>query len=283
MVNTEAKRFVGTLDLGRPGCGAPIEKDGQKMAKTKEDPLLRFQFGNDLRRAVDNTFRYKTNREQQLEYKKALDKLVEEKKQNQLRKKLLEQEYEKRQGWSNDATLRKLENEALKKAYEDQKNYENFKKSKVIPPNRVVKLDPIIYPSNTKKNSVVPPNNRKLSPLSDNKENGVELVQLLAKDRKLPPRVPLCSTDVTKERDLSKSYLWNRDGSAYLKELSQQMMSKRERSQELKALEDETARRHFSTWTSLWGRPGHGAPRSATKKAAIDRLLYPQMVPIGVA
>lgn len=46
--------------------------------------------------------------------------------------------------------------------------------------------------------------------------------------------------------------------------------------------ECENARRHFNTWDSFWGRPGHGAPKSAVKKGCLDRLLYPQMVPIGV-
>lgn len=279
-----AKRYVGSLDLGRPGCGAPIVQDGQKITRTKEDPMLRFQFGSkDLRRAVDNTLRYKTNRQQQMEYKKELDKLVEEKKHIQLKQKLQEAEYEKRQGWSNEETLKKMEQEEERQKYENHRNYENFKKTKMIPPNRIVKLDPIVHPTNARKNFILPGNNRKLSPLSNNKENGKELVELLAKDRKTPVRIPLSSTDVTKERETGKGSIWNRQGSAYLKELTQQMMMKREKLQELKAAEDETARRHFSTWTSFWGKPGHGAPRSSIKKGAIDRLLYPQMVPIGVA
>lgn len=73
----QAKRFVGTLDLGRPGCGAPNIRDGQKLIKTKEDPQLRFQLGSkDLRRAVDNSLRYKTNRQEQMEYKNALGEQI---------------------------------------------------------------------------------------------------------------------------------------------------------------------------------------------------------------
>ncbi|XP_066149917.1 uncharacterized protein [Euwallacea fornicatus] len=94
----DAKRFVGSLDLGRPGCGAPNIKDGQRMTKTKEDPLLRFQLGSkDLKKAVENSFRYKTNKEEQMQYKRELDKLVEEKKQRQLKQKFLDVESEKRQ------------------------------------------------------------------------------------------------------------------------------------------------------------------------------------------
>ncbi|XP_076258064.1 uncharacterized protein LOC143195088 isoform X2 [Rhynchophorus ferrugineus] len=277
-----AKRCMGPLDWGSPGCGAPIVRDGKRFVKTREDPMLRFQFGKDLRRAVDNTFRYKTNREEQVEYKKALDKLVEEKKQNQLRQKLLDAENEKRHGWSSEETLKKLEIEAAKKKHDDQRNYNNFKNTQITPPNRVVKLDPVVHPSNFKE-LPRPVRNKRLSPLSNDKENGVELTDLLAKDRKIPTKIPLSSTDVTKEKDAGRSCVWNRQGSTYLKELTQQMISKKEKMQEMKVQEDETARQHFSTWTNFWGKPGHGAPRSAVKKGAIDRLLYPQMVPIGVA
>ncbi|ERL87025.1 uncharacterized protein LOC109539296 [Dendroctonus ponderosae] len=281
-----AKRFVGTLDLGRPGCGAPNIRDGQKLIKTKEDPQLRFQLGSkDLRRAVDNSLRYKTNRQEQMEYKNALDRLVEEKKQKQLKEKLLEAENEQRNGWSSEDTLMNLEKAALAQKLKDKKNYENFKNTKVVPPNRVIKLDPIICPTNSSKKFVPPNKSRKLPQFSGNKENGVELVELLAKDRRTPIKIPLCSTDVTlhKDRETGKSCILSRKDSAYLKELTQQMVNKRQQVQKLKSVEEETSRRHFSTWESFWGKPGHGAPRSAVKKGSIERLLYPQMVPIGVA
>lgn len=69
----QAKRFVGTIDVGRGGGGAPVISGGSRVVKTREDPLLRFQFGSkDLRRCVDNTLRYKTDKQQQLEYKRQL-------------------------------------------------------------------------------------------------------------------------------------------------------------------------------------------------------------------
>ncbi|CAH1991810.1 unnamed protein product [Acanthoscelides obtectus] len=85
-----AQRFVGTVDLGRGGGGAPVIAGGTRVTKTKVDPLLRFQFGSkDLRRCVDNTLRYRTNREQQMQYKKELDLLVEEKKRKESKEKTL--------------------------------------------------------------------------------------------------------------------------------------------------------------------------------------------------
>ncbi|XP_066149913.1 reticulocyte-binding protein homolog 2a-like isoform X2 [Euwallacea fornicatus] len=305
----DAKRFVGSLDLGRPGCGAPNIKDGQRMTKTKEDPLLRFQLGSkDLKKAVENSFRYKTNKEEQMQYKRELDKLVEEKKQRQLKQKFLDVESEKRQflktppwglrgpggwpwrqpqtvglgflaslGWSNEETLRKLEQETILKKCEDDR-YQNFRKSKMVPPNRVVKLDPISETS--KKEFVVPGKARKLSPLSGNKENGLELVDLLAKDRRTSIKVPLSSTDVTKEK---KNGICSRSGSSYLKDLTAQMLNKREQIQEMKRRDNETSMKHFSTWESFWGKPGNGAPGNTTKKGSIERLLYPQRIPIGVA
>ncbi|KAL1518123.1 hypothetical protein ABEB36_001795 [Hypothenemus hampei] len=277
-----AKRFVGgTLDLGRPGCGAPNVKDGQKLTRIKEDPLLRFQFGNkDLRKAVDNALRYKTNKDQQMEYKKELDRFLEEKKRNQFQEKI---ENGNQQGWSNEETLKKLEREAQLQRFNDKKNYDNFKQSKLAPPNRVqIKLEPITHP----KTFMVPGKNRKLSPFSRDKENGLELVDILAKDRRIPIKPLLCSTDVTKQRRsvFGNSRVWNDQSSNYLKELTEQMLNKRQQIKEMKVLEEETARRHFSTWESFWGKPGHGAPRSNTKKASIERLLYPEIrIPVGVA
>ncbi|XP_060527185.1 uncharacterized protein LOC132702522 isoform X2 [Cylas formicarius] len=258
-----AKRYVGPLEMGRPGGGAPLVNEGRKIATTKEDPLLRFQFGSkDLRRAVDNGLRYKTDRNAQMEYKRELDKLVDEKRRIREKEKQLEMEYEKRQGWSEGNAVRKLDRD------EEQRNGRQ---------RRVIKLEPIVHP----KTFIVAGKNRKLSPFSSDGD-GVELVALLTKDKNRPPRAPLCSTDVTRERESGKSGSWNRHDSAYLKDLAQQMMTKKQTSQDMKAEENETARRHFTTWTGFWGRPGNGAPRSAVKKASLDRLLYPPMMPIGV-
>lgn len=52
--------------------------------------------------------------------------------------------------------------------------------------------------------------------------------------------------------------------------------------QEMKAKENETAERHFTTWDGFWGRPGNGAPLPEIKKQSLNQLLYPQMTPIGV-
>ncbi|KAJ8931369.1 hypothetical protein NQ314_015727 [Rhamnusium bicolor] len=83
----KAKRCVGTLDLeqgggegggrrGGGGGGAPIINRGKKITRTHEDPFLRFQFGSkDLRRYVDNTLRYKTDKDTQHEYKKQLGRV----------------------------------------------------------------------------------------------------------------------------------------------------------------------------------------------------------------
>lgn len=72
-VFSKAKRWVGPLGLGRPGGGAPmVTHTGTKLIRTREDPQLRFQWSNDLRRTVDNTLRYKTNRKEQEEYRKQL-------------------------------------------------------------------------------------------------------------------------------------------------------------------------------------------------------------------
>lgn len=146
-----AKRYVGTMDAGKVTSG----NLNKKPTRTREDPILRFQFGSkDLRKYVDNNLRYKTNKEEQLKYKKQLDELVKEKQQRQNKEKLLENEW-------------------------------NGKK------NKLKEKEPI------KKHFIYAGKYRKLSPLSETQDNGVELVTLLTKDRKYPIRIPLCSTDVT--------------------------------------------------------------------------------------
>lgn len=66
-------RATDILRFGRPGGGAPISTlSGRKKARTHEDPILRFQWSEDLRRFVDNTLRYKTVREEREQYKHQL-------------------------------------------------------------------------------------------------------------------------------------------------------------------------------------------------------------------
>lgn len=66
-----------------------------------------------------------------------------------------------------------------------------------MPPSKIMKIDPVIYPH---KMFIPVGRNGKLSPLSNNKEEGVELVNLLAKERQIPKKIPLCSSDVTSEK-----------------------------------------------------------------------------------
>lgn len=66
-----------------------------------------------------------------------------------------------------------------------------------MPPNKITKTDPVVC---SRKTFLPVGRNRKLSPLSNNKGEGVELVTLLAKDRQIPKKIPLCSSDVTSEK-----------------------------------------------------------------------------------
>lgn len=51
-----------------------ITPSGKRIVKTIEDPMLRFQWGDDLRRTVDNTLRYRVSKEDQTKYKQELGK-----------------------------------------------------------------------------------------------------------------------------------------------------------------------------------------------------------------
>lgn len=66
-------------------------------------------------------------------------------------------------------------------------------------PDKVKKYDPVFYPS---KNIYVGSKNRKLSPLPHGKENGIELVPLLAKQRRFPMKIHLDTTDVTNQKKI---------------------------------------------------------------------------------
>lgn len=80
-----------------------------------------------------------------------------------------------------------------------EQTYNNFKRITLVPPNRVMKIDPVIYP---RKTSMPVGRNKKLAPLSNNKDEGVELVTLLAKERHIPKKIPLTSSDVTSEKKI---------------------------------------------------------------------------------
>ncbi|CAH1118988.1 unnamed protein product [Phaedon cochleariae] len=272
-----AKRFVGNFDLGRGGGGAPVFSSGKTITRTREDPILRFQFGSkDLRRCVDNTLRYKTNKEEQQRYKKELDNLVELKQKKQDQEKTDTLKFYREQGWSTDKTLKHLANDAIKSKLADTKRYNNFKSMTVVPPNRVM-VDPVV-----RKNFVPVGRNRKLSPLSDDRDEGVELVALLSKDRKNPAKIPLCSSDVTSEKKMGGITVWDKQGPVYLTDLAEQMIRKRQKVEEMQVKELASIRKHFSTWNGFWGRPGHGAPLPEIRKQCLNEMLYPKMAPIGV-
>lgn len=60
-------------------------------------------------------------------------------------------------------------------------------------------MDPIVYPRKT----LIPVGKiTKLTPLSNNKDESVELVNLLAKQRQIPKKIPLCSSDVTSKEKM---------------------------------------------------------------------------------
>ncbi|KAL1400683.1 hypothetical protein pipiens_007236, partial [Culex pipiens pipiens] len=107
---------------------------------------------------------------------------------------------------------------------------------------------------------------------------GVELVPLLAKRRSQPRPISLGTTDVTKIDKYSsngKFYATHpNEDPAYLHELCSQMDQKQHRTENSRAAEFETSRQHFETWSTFWGRPGHGAPLPNKNKLNLDNLLY---------
>ncbi|XP_058127627.1 uncharacterized protein LOC131291290 [Anopheles ziemanni] len=104
---------------------------------------------------------------------------------------------------------------------------------------------------------------------------GVELVPLLAKRRSQPRPISLGTTDVTKiDKYTSNGSLARRADDRYLTDLCSQMNQKQRKVETVRAMEFETSRQHFETWSSFWGRPGHGAPLPSKNKHNLDNLLY---------
>ncbi|KAK7868335.1 hypothetical protein R5R35_013636 [Gryllus longicercus] len=108
-------------------------------------------------------------------------------------------------------------------------------------------------------------------------EAGVELVPLLAR-RRTPAadRHPLSSTDVTRQGAASPVVRVDWKAAAarsYTADLTQQVATKQQYLQRLRQEDVEGCRRHFATWQSLWGRPGHGAPCDDMLRHNLDHLL----------
>lgn len=89
--------------------------------------------------------------------------------------------------------MRNIGREEKQSKLEESQGSQGGKTTKAMSPNKVVR----------KKNFIPVGKNRKLSPLSNNKVEGVELVNLLAKYRNYPPRIPLSSTDVTVDHNIT--------------------------------------------------------------------------------
>ncbi|XP_053678719.1 uncharacterized protein LOC128729093 [Anopheles nili] len=104
---------------------------------------------------------------------------------------------------------------------------------------------------------------------------GVELVPLLAKRRSQPRPISLGTTDVTKiDKYTANGSIARRTDDGYLTDLCNQMNQKQRKVETVRAQEFETSRQHFETWSTFWGRPGHGAPLPNKNKLNLDSLLY---------
>lgn len=52
------------------------------------------------------------------------------------------------------------------------------------------------------------------------------------------------------------------------------MSQKQRRMETTRMVEFESSQQHFDTWSTFWGRPGHGAPLPNKNKLNLDNLLY---------
>ncbi|XP_068631436.1 uncharacterized protein [Battus philenor] len=103
---------------------------------------------------------------------------------------------------------------------------------------------------------------------------GVELVPLLARRRRIGART-LPSSDVTRPPEQACQWREMLDVD-YLKQLKHQMREKNEQKEENRRVSAESVRVHHATWSSIWGRPGHGAPQQRGRYARnnLTQLLF---------
>ncbi|XP_031337960.1 uncharacterized protein LOC116166903 isoform X3 [Photinus pyralis] len=238
---------VRPLGLGRSVVGRP-------QIRTKEHPIIRFQWNEDLRKCVDNTIRYKTSKEQCTQYRKQLDAQVAERKMREKWEKENETEFYRRSflrtppwgrpgpggtnwrpprsvgfnflkslGWSTENTLKSLASKPDNHHEGILKEYENFKKAVN---SEGVRLEGDKSRNDRFLNERIESalNKRRLSPLKREKVNGEELVSLLAKQRVVPKKMHLGTTDVTRGNNETKKHT----GSDYLQNLTNQMEVKRQ-------------------------------------------------------
>ncbi|KAE8742446.1 hypothetical protein FOCC_FOCC012000 [Frankliniella occidentalis] len=228
------------------------------------DPLLLFQFQEADRRAVDNLLRYRTDPRQQEQYRRDLDRMVQEKRQRQQQQQQKQQQQHQRQ--------QHLEKQQLLQQQQQQQQQQDDPGQESVARRRRSAA------SNAEQ------------PQRDKNWAGVELVPLL--DRRRYPSAPddplsptprpragqgrqgahLPTTDVTNvtkvKEDVSqeKEQTW--------RDLAAQIDRKRRTMEASRAEEQERSRQHFETWQMLWGRPGHGAPRDVKVKENLDVILY---------
>lgn len=130
------------------------------------------------------------------------------------------------QGWSNENTLKRIEEERAKYKEKMRREYDKFKAMKITKPNQIVRLDPIVRSRQSKE--VANQAEETAKDTSDVTEAVEELVPLLAKNRKVHAKIPLGSTDVTgnftKYCNQQKTDI---NGHKYLQELSNQISYKR--------------------------------------------------------
>ncbi|KAK5649269.1 hypothetical protein RI129_000298 [Pyrocoelia pectoralis] len=287
--------------IARP-LGLERSVAGHPQLRTKEHSIIRFQWNKDLRRCVDNTLRYKTSQEERDQYRKQLDAQVAEKKMREKWEKENDAQFYQRSfsksspwgrpgpggtnwrpprtvglnflkslGWSTENTLKSLAKESDNYHEGILKDYEDFKK--IVNSDGAQrglgrdKLHDERYLNDRIESAL---NKRRLSPLKKEKVNGEELVSLLAKQRIVPTKTHLGTTDVTRGNNETRK----RVCSEHLKNLTNQMEVKKQHVKELKETDVEKVRRHFEALDNFWGRPGNGARRSTVKKGCLDRLLY---------
>ncbi|CAH2071174.1 unnamed protein product, partial [Iphiclides podalirius] len=235
---------------------SPKRRQPRTPIRLHEDPQL--FFAEQLKRAVDNDIRYKQTSDQQRIYKEILDDMVDKRHKAIRDEKRKNLEYERKMTNGNKSKNSRRKDKFVKRLGNgelvvktiiddgvDNTDVANSIENKQTPEGAILRLT-----------------------------GGIELVPLLARRRRVGART-LPSSDVT--RPPQQSCQWREMFDVdYLGQLKHQMRVKCEQKEESRRASAESVRLHHVTWSSLWGRPGHGAPQQRGRYARnnLAQLLY---------
>ncbi|CAL8143202.1 unnamed protein product [Orchesella dallaii] len=217
------------------GSGSPRRTPSGKLVTVlRGDPEIRYHQKDT--RGFDQSMRYLMDREKVVEYKRELDRQLEEKRK-----------------WRSQLGSAAIK-EITRKGFIENGGNNNGKSHTSASDHHHHLGDTFV--------------DRVTATGIGNNRNGMELAPLMRKFNSLPKLNTLGSTDVTRPYVHSprNEFFHPMQATEVAETLSSQLREKEWLSRRHQESERLATERHFQTWDSLWGRPGGGAPMPFMEK-----------------